>query len=61
MLISSGLGWVSSRVSINESILGGPKPAGSLTCINIYKPQFTVIFKQKRMQRARNHDFISGK
>ncbi len=29
MLISSGLGWVSSRVSTNEGIWGGPKTAAA--------------------------------
>ncbi len=69
MLISTGLGWVSSCVSTNESIWGGPKTAAALTLtlpiklfrlsINIHT-LFTVIFN-KRMQRARNHNFISGK
>ncbi len=31
MLISTDLGWVSSRVSTNESIWGGPKTAAALT------------------------------
>ncbi len=31
MLISTGLGWVSSCVSINESIWGGSKTAAALT------------------------------
>ncbi len=31
MLISTGLGWVSSRFSTNESIWGLPKTAGALT------------------------------
>jgi len=57
MLISTGLGWVSSHVSTYESIWGGPKTAAELAWtlpiqlirlrISIHKPLFAVIFNRK--------------